>query len=155
MILWCLLLCSACVNPSVKDKQTSMESSIEGVKIELYLYPTGNFNDIRYSVVIDGDVLTVENRDTLLGTDIPNSVNRQKLTSAQLKQLDSLVKEAKFIKEDIGLVTDDTWECRLIVNGRVLYENTCFTYESLKGKQNLLSYILSLLPFKLELYGFS
>lgn len=155
LVLGCLLFCSACANPNANDKKTSMGNSIEGIKIELYLYPTGNFNDIRYAVIVDGGMLTIENRDTLVGTKIPYNLSKQELTSAQLKKLEGLIKETKFVKEDVALIAEDTWECKLIANSSLLYENPCFTYESQKGKQNLLSYLLSLLPVKLELYGFS
>ncbi len=155
LVLWNLLFYSACANPNASDKKTSMENCIEDIKIEFYLYPTGNFEDIRYCVIVDRDMLIVENRDTVKGTKIPHGLNKQKLTSTQLKKMDALIKETRFLNEDLRLITDGTWACKLIVNGSVLYENPCFTYASQEGKQNLLSYLLSLLPVNLELYGFS
>lgn len=100
-------------------------------------------------------MLIVENNDTLNGTKIPHNASPKKLSSAQIEKIEALVKEAKFIKEEVTLVTEDTWGCKLIANNNILFESTCFTYESLKDKENLITYLLSLLPVKLELYGFS
>lgn len=153
--LWCLLFCSSCANPNVNEKKISMEKGSESIKIEFYLYPTGNFNNVRYSVIVDGDMLIVENHDTLNGTKIPHNASPKKLSVAQIEKIEALVKETKFMNEVVTLVTEDTWGCKLIANNNTLFESTCFTYESLKDKQSLITYILSLLPFKLELYGFS
>lgn len=152
---WCFLLCMSCVNSNVNEKKTSMGKDSDSIKIEFYLYPTGNFNDIRYSLIIDGGMLTVENHDTVNGTKIPHDISTKKLSSIQIEKIEALVKETKFKKEETTLVTEDTWGCKLIANDSTLFESTCFTYESLKDRQNLITYILSLLPVKLELYGFS
>lgn len=153
--LWCFLLCSSCANSNENEKKTNMEKGNDCIKIEFYLYPTGNFDDIRYSVIIDGGMLVIENHDTLNGTKIPHNASHKKLTAAQIEKIKALVEETKLKKEEVTLVTEDTWGCKLIANNNTLFESTCFTYESLKDKENLLTYLLSLLPVKLELYGFS
>lgn len=153
--LWCFLLCISCVNSKENEKKINMEKGNDSIKIEFYLFPTGNFNDIRYSVIIDGDMLVIENHDILNGTKIPHNASPQKLTVIQIENIKALLDETKFKKEEVTLVTEDTWGCKLIANNNTLFESTCFTYESLKDKQNLITYILSLLPVKLELYGFS
>ncbi len=149
------MFCFSCANTNENKKKISMEENKNNIKIELYLYPSGNLNDIRYSVIVDDGILYVENHDPLNGTKIPPNDSPQRLSVAQVEKLEALIKETKFIKEELALVTEDTWGCKLIANKNILFESTSFTYESINDKQKLITYLLSLLPVKLELYGFS
>ncbi len=153
--LLCLLFCSSCANSNKNEKKIKMDEGSDSIKIEFYLYPTGNFNDVRYSVVVDRSILIVENHDTKNGTKIPHNTSQKTLSVIQIEKIKALVKETKFMKEEEALVTEDTWGCKLIVDNITLFESTSFTYESLNDNQTLITYILSLLPVKLELYGFS
>ncbi len=155
IVLCCFLFCTGCAKSNTNERKTNMENGNNNMKIEFYLYPTENFKDIRYSIVVENGLLIVENHDTLNGTKIPHNISSQKLSTAQIEKLKTLVKETKFVKEESVLVTEGTWGCKLIANNDILFESSYFTYESLTDKQKLITYLLSLLSIKLELYGFS
>lgn len=149
-----LLLFVSCSRSNGNEKKSSIKNASDSIIIELYLYPAGNFRDVRYSVILEKGILVVKNHSTI-GTMIPQNASNKKLSFVQIETIKTLVNYSKFRKEEATLVINGSWGCKLIANNNEIFESNCFRYESLKDEDKLMVYLLSLLPFELELYGFS
>jgi len=147
------ILLLSCTNVEVKNSKP--EKQYEMMKIELYFFPSEVFENVRYSIIIDSGKIVAKNHDALLGTkDLVGGFEKE-LTKKQIDQLENLLNHLEY-NEEGGIMAEDTWGCKMIINNSIYYESSDFSLDKVnEDTKKVLDYIIGLIPFEIELYGFS
>lgn len=151
LLVVCLSLFQSC------NAENSESNAIKQnmTKIELYFFPSDLEKDIRYSILIEGNTVSAKNHHRL-GTKSLIEGFKKELSKEQIDTLNKLIAKQEVNKVKPHMVTEDTWGAKLIVDDRVMYESSQFSLKHMDDNtRNLIEYLFSLLPVKIELYGFS
>jgi hypothetical protein len=147
-VLFCVVCLTSCHSQEKSDSTLKLKN--QDISISLKFYPTGVVDDVRYSIYIINDSLIVENH-----TVNKKSVYKTKLSNIQINDIDTLSSTIKTQCRSSDIV-EDAWAVTLVINNKIVYEVNDFSFESPPNEiKNLINYLVSLSPIKIDLYGFS
>lgn len=131
-------------------KQSVMEH-----KYEIFFYPVGSIQDVRYSITVNGDSIKAENHRSTKRN--KKTHYKGKLSLQQKEKLYSLynrIVTKPVIRSNPSVL--DTWSVTLLVDDEKFYDDDDFSFESPpKDIADLIKYLVEIGIIKIELYGFS
>lgn len=147
----CALICLYSCHSQDGNKQINKKE--DSNIVEINLFPTSCADDVRYSIDVRNDSLFVINYQPSNGNEPRTSCI--KLSYYEMERIDSLITLINSPIRNTDEV-EDAWGIKMIINGITIYEETDF---SIRKETNvmleLINYLISLSPEKIELYGFS
>ncbi len=147
----------ACHNlPSrIKDKKNKNEMMVEVKQnITLFFYPSGckNENCYSYKIEIEDDFLIVNG---CYYSRYDHKKKKKTISSKQIIELNKLVQrlDNPYLNK---VITEDVWGAKMFVNGKLIYEEGEFSFETAPEKiKQLIDYIIMLSPLEIKLYALS
>ncbi len=128
-----------------------------GSWVELYFYPSGSDQDVRYSIVINDNVVDAHKFQYCKKRE--RCTFSKVLTDEEIENVRKLVEgltnysQADDINSMLAL---DTWEMKLMIDGKLIYNKSDFSFEQLPAAlKPLIDYIVKIAKIKIELYGFA
>lgn len=152
ILLFFYSLClMSCHSQEKRDEVSQTEKQKN--TIILKFYPTGVIDDIRYSIYIIGDSLIVKNYFPINTKDQREYVAL--LSNNQIYKIDTLVSAIRMQYQNTDIF-EDTWGVTLMINNKVVYEVSDFSFKLPPNEvKNLINYLVGLSEIKIDLYGFS
>jgi len=148
----CLLLFLAIVTLclfSCGSRLITKDISMMENSIELYLFPVGAFQDLRYSIVLDEETIKTYSSKTIKS-------NERKLHSREIGNINDLVSKIQNPYQNTIQGISDTWGCLLKIDDEIIYMDDDFSFETPPEEiKNLISYLTEISSIKIKLYGFS
>jgi hypothetical protein len=138
-------------NPPSQGVVSSLDKSVD---LRILLFPSGGGQDVRYILAVRGDSLAVRNLSPNSQTGTFQSA--RKLSAVEREQIRALLLQipATPFRQHHG--AEDTWAIRMEINGAVVYEDENFSLDSTGTPYGqLLHYLLTKTPVRVDLYGFS
>jgi len=122
---------------------------VDGNKIEVYFFPIGSRQDLRYSLVINQNILTVNLFDSREYLEI-------QLSTDQIDYLNVLISKIDTPYEEKLLDLNGSWSCILRINDKDLYLNEDCSLDNFpKDVHRVIHYLIEVSDIEIDLYGFS
>ena len=124
-------------------------------KYELFFYPIGTPQNVRYSIIVNGDSIIAENHRAAEHNKKTYYVGKlSPQEKIELYSLYSKITTAPVFKSNPSLL--DTWAVSLIVDNKKIYEVDDFSFESPpEDIRKLIKYIVKIGVIKIKLHGFA
>jgi len=140
------------VNKQISQPQIVYQNNKIVEPIKLIFFPSGSATDVRYSIILKGDSLKYKNFWPTSESKL-KSYNKS-LTKDEVEKINSLVINLKNSYFSANTEVDDSWSAIIEINGKIVYEGPPYRTTNTPYTP-LINYLVSLLPFKFKLYGFS
>jgi len=153
ILLIAVFLSFSCGNE--KSKEKIKVEKVEPMSFEVLFYPVGVPEDVRYSIGLKNNVLTIVNHRLRSSTDVKSK--SKQLSPVELEKIKTIVANIKQHKSALSEEISDTWAVKFILDDKLIYEEIDFSIEDSQSTflKTLIKYSEDLTGFEIDLYSFS